>query len=289
MLRLFIYLLLFIFSLQIVKAQPTSWNSVEQIIGTKGETQNDILKINFLRSDLNVKINDIPIDPELAANSWVAFRPMGNETMIMGELTLKENEVEPVISALVKNGFDISALHNLFIGDSPRILDLHFESKGNAIELARKFKNILNKTKTPILKKYNHRPNNADWTNVEQIIGYKGKKEGSIIEFSIPRANQITESGMDMPPYMDTATLINIQKIGNKAAASGDFILTSEEVNPVIQALTRNGIKVTAIHNHMLNENPRMFFVHFWGYGNPDTIANGIKTALDKTYSIKTK
>lgn len=283
MIRFCILIIFFACSINLAFAQPTDWSNVEKIIGRKGSLQNGIFKINFQRTDLKVKVNGISIDPELIANSWVSFRSMKNDTMMMGELTLRENEVEPVISKLVENGLEISSLHNLLIGDNPRIMDMHFEGKGDSVKLAHAFKSVISQIKIPMQAKPESRSLSDDWRQIEQILGLGGKKQGNIIEFTVPRAETITQDGMKLSPIIDIPIIIHMQKANDKAISTGEFILKGDEVNPVVRALTQNGINVTAIHNHMLYETPRMFYVHYWGYDKPEKLAKGIKAAIDKT------
>jgi hypothetical protein len=173
------------------------------------------------------------------------------------------------------------------LGERPRVMYVHFGSRGEPAKIAKAFMDALRLTKTPlgaagVAKKTPQRAE-AAWSAVEAAIGMKGKRSGNILSFSIPRISPVTEMSTDIPPAMGVATAINFQWDGGKAAASGDFVLTAEEVNPVISALATHGITVTAVHNHMLFESPRLFFVHFWGHGDPSKLALGLKEALGKT------
>ena len=126
-----------------------------------------------------------------------------------------------------------------------------------------------------------------DWSKIESILSRTGQHKGNLLQLSVPRAETITENGMNVPPSMGMATAINFQMVGENAATTGDFVLLASEVNPVVKALTEHGIAVTAIHNHMLLESPRLFFLHFWGFDNAEKLARGLKAGLDKTNSAR--
>ncbi len=269
-------------------AQSSDWAEVEKVFGRKGTVQGEVLKIAFPRSDLKVKVGEVVIEPALALTSWIAFKPMEKQAMIMGDLVLLDREIAPVTQKLVASGIEITALHNHIVNESPSVMYMHFGGHGNAEELAEKMKAVLALTGTPMTPP----PATAtaaaiDWSKVELTLGYTGQRKGNVLQFGVPRVEKITENGMEVPPFMGMATAINLQMIGEKAATTGDFVLLAGEVNPVVKALTENGIAVTAIHNHMLFESPRLFFLHFWGFDAPEKLAAGLKAALDKTNSIK--
>lgn len=271
-------------------AQTPDWDSVEKIFNRKGTIQGDVCKITFPRSDLNVKVGDVAIEPGLALTSWIAFKNDGDQSMMMGDLVLLDSEIAPVITKLVANGLQVSAVHNHIVGESPSIKYLHFGGHGDAAMLAQAMMTVLSVTKTPLVSPQSPPPPTTyDWSKVESILGRSGQRKGNVLQFEIPRAETITENGMDIPPFMGMATALNMQLVGGKVATTGDFVLLASEVNPVVHALTENGIAVTAIHSHMLFESPRLFFLHFWGVDEPEKLARGLKAALDKTNSEKKK
>lgn len=278
--KLSIPLILILFSSAF--AQTPSWDAVEKVFGRKGALQGDVFKVSFPRSDLKVKVGEVSVEPALALTSWAAFKPMGNQAMMMGDLVLLESEVEPVISKLAAEGLQVTAVHNHLLGESPRVVYLHYGGTGPAAKLAEGLKAVLAETATPPAATASSEVSSVDWSKVETVLGKKGQSKGSVIQFGFPRKETITENGMEIPPFMGMATGINFQRVGEKAAATGDFVLIASEVNPVLQALTENGIAVTAIHSHMLSENPRLFFMHFWGYDEPEKLARGLKAALDR-------
>jgi uncharacterized protein DUF1259 len=274
-----------------VNAQQSSdWQEVEKVFNRKGTVQDDVFKVTFPRSDLKVKIGEVSIEPGLALTSWVAFKLIGSHAMIMGDLVLLEGEVIPVMSKLVEGGVEVTGLHNHIMSESPKVMYLHYFGQGEPTKLAETMKAAIALTKTPLNPPQPKQPSSIiDWTKVESILGWTGQHKGDLLQISIPRAETITENGMDIPPSMGVANAINFQMIGEKAATTGDFVLLASEVNPVIKALTEHGIAVTAIHNHMLTESPRLFFLHFWAVDDPEQLAKGLRTALDKTNSAKKK
>ncbi len=282
-----------IFNLQTFKSRngtdtPQDWKAVENVIGRKGSPQGEVLKFTFPRYDLDVKVSGVPVEPALALTSWMAFKRIDNHAMTMGDLVLLQGETDTVISNLTKNGVDITALHNHLLREVPRIMYLHFEGHGDPVKLAQIMKSTLLLTNTPISPPPpTQLINSVNWAKIESILDRTGQRTGDLLQFSIPRSEKITEDDIVIPPAMGVATGIGFQAVGSDVATTGDFVLVASEVNPVVQALTVNGIRVTAVHNHMLFENPRLFFLHFWGYGNAERLAYGLKTALDQTNSIK--
>jgi hypothetical protein len=271
-------------------AQQPNWQAVEKVFGQKGVVEGDVFKITFPRSDLRVKIGEISIEPGLALTSWVAFKPIGSQTMIMGDLVLLDREVIPVMSKLVASGVEVTGLHNHIINESPRVMYMHYYGQGEPTKLAETMKAVIAYTKTPLTPPQPKQPSSTiDWTKVESILGWTGQHKGNLLQISVPRAETITENGMDIPPSMGVTNTINFQMVGEKAATTGDFVLISSEVNPVVKALTEHGIAVTAIHNHMLTESPRLFFLHFWAVDESEKLAQGLKAALDKINSAKRK
>jgi hypothetical protein len=263
-------------------AQQTDWSSVENVFGKKGNVQGDVFKITFPRSDLSVKVGSVKIEPALALTSWVAIMKIGNENMMMGDLVLLDSEVAPALEKLTSSGLEVTAIHNHLIGESPSVKYIHYYGKGEAADLAQKIKSVIATTKTPLGTPVQTQASSFDWSKVKAILG-EGKQNGALLQYNFQRNEKTTDHGMEMPPAMGTATAINFQVAGNDAAIAGDFVLLADEVNPVAKALTENRITVTAIHNHMLYDNPRLFMMHFWAIGDPERLANGLKTALDKT------
>ena len=279
-----------LFSFFPVHAQVSGWAEIEKVFDRKGTVQGEVFKIAFPRADLKVKVGEVAIEPAFALTSWMAFKPMEKQVMIMGDLVLLDHEIAPVTAKLVASGIEITALHNHIVNESTSVMYMHFGGHGDAKALAEKMKAVLALTGTPMkLPPATAPATELDWSKVEATLGYTGQRKGTVLQFGIPRAEKITENGMEVPPFMGMATAINLQMTGEKAATTGDFVLLANEVNPVVKALTENGIAVTAIHNHMLFESPRLFFLYFWGFDAPEKLATGLKAALDKTNSVKNK
>lgn len=260
---------------------------IETIFGKEPSKENGSYKFSFPRTDLKVTDGGIIIDSRLAFTTWFAFMPGQNShnAMLMGDMVLLETELPAVEKKLAEEGIDITAIHNHLIGESPKIMYLHVSAMGDPVDLCNKLKVALMLTKTPLKAIFNDTAVDVDWGQTEAILGLKGKRNGPVLSFGIPREERITENGMELPPGFGISTGIAFQKVGKEAAITGDFVLMAGEVNPVVKALTQNGITVTAIHNHMLEDNPHLFMMHFWGVGNPETLAKGLKAAIDKTNS----
>jgi hypothetical protein len=273
---------------------PSEWKPVEEAIGKTGSMQpGGVFKIGLPRNDLAVTVRGVPINPVLALGSWIAFKKMGNQSVVMGDLVLTEGEVGPVMWSLQESGIEQTALHNHVLDESPRVMYMHIHGHGDALKLAAAIRRALSYSKTPFdqpagatLKK--QLIGEIDFRQVEQVLGRAGKDNNGVYQFSIARADKITDGGMEIPPSMGVATAINFQQTGaGRAAITGDFVLIAAEVNPVIHALRENGIAVTAIHSHMLTESPRLFFMHFWANDDALKLARGLRAALDQTNSAK--
>ena len=266
-----------------------SWKDVEQAMGRSGTSTTDgVYKFSMPRSDLNVKIGNDTVAPTLALGSWVAFKNEGNTSMLMGDLVLTLDEVNPVMQMLQQRGIEQTALHNHLLGESPRVMYVHITGHGDSILMARGIHDALALTKTPVNASMSAQPinNSLDTAMLNATIGAKGKNSGGVYQFGIPRNEKITDAGMEVSSSMGVATGINFQPLGNGTASiAGDFVLTGDEVNPVIKVLRGNNINVTAIHNHMIYEEPRLFFLHFWSTGDQSKLASGLKEALNETNS----
>jgi hypothetical protein len=284
---------LFVTSASNQTAATNDWKQVEDAMGRPGQAQpGDVIRFGMPRKDLHVVLNGVEIKAGLALGSWAAFTRHGSEAMVMGDLVLTEDEVEPVMLKLQEGGIQESALHNHLLGESPHVMYMHIASHGDPVQMAKLIHEALALTKTPAPDASPAAQTPAelgfDQKQVEQIIGHVGKTNGGILQIGVPRAETITDSGIAVPPSMGVATALNFQPTGSgKAAITGDFVLLGAEVNPVIKALRQNGIAVTAVHSHMLMEEPRLFFMHFWANDDAVKLAKGLRAALDLTNSAK--
>ena len=262
--------------------------ALNQVFGKKGTVTGNVYKISFPRSDLKVKVGDFAVAPGLALGTWIGIINMGNHAMMMGDLVLLDTEVPKVITKLMGEHLEVTAIHNHLINETPAIKYIHYHGSGDPVTLAKEIKAVLEVTATPLTApSAQTQIQNIDWSKVTAILGATGKQSGMLLQYSFPRNEKLTESGMEMPSAMGMATAINFQMDGDKAAITGDFVLLADEVNPVVKALTDNGIMPTAIHSHMLKDEPRLFMMHFWAVDDPEKLARGLKAALDKTNSKK--
>jgi biotin operon repressor len=269
----------------------SDWKAVAQAFGRSGQLQGDgAYKFGLPRGDLKVTVDGVQVKPTLALGSWVAFSSPGQYAMLMGDLVLAEDEVSSVMLALQENGLQITALHNHVLHETPRVMYMHIAGHGDAVKLADAVKKVVALTKTPAPAQPPSAPPalEMDTAAIDQVLGHKGKVNGGVYQVGVPRVEKVTEAGMTVPGSMGLATALNFQPTGaGKAAITGDFVLLGTEVNPVIKALRQSGIQVTALHNHMLQEEPRLFFVHFWANDDAVKLAKGLRAALDNTNSAK--
>jgi hypothetical protein len=275
-------------------AQEIDWKKVDEAIGRNAAVvSGDVHRYAFPRTDLNVTLEGVTIRPALALGGWTAFKPMHGGVMIMGDLVLLEAEVNPVMLKLIQNGGEITAVHNHLLRASPATFYMHVGGHGDPVKLATAIRTALAESKTPLTPPSPPATQPAidlDTAQLDQIIGVKGQANGGVYQFAVPRRDPITEGGTQLTPVgpLGLAIAIGFQPTGGgKAAITGDFVLAGEEVNPVIQALRSNGIEVTALHSHMLNEQPRLFFMHFWANDDALKLARGLRAALDKTARAK--
>jgi hypothetical protein len=270
------------------------WAKVDAALGRPGTPQaGDVHRYGFPRSDLKVTLDGVVIKPALALGSWAAFQPMGDEVMVMGDLVLTQEEVNPVMSRLLASGFTITALHNHLLRSAPATMYLHIGAHGDPVKLAKALHEALAVSRTPLASPSRDAqppsagagsslPLDLDTAALDQVMGAKGKVNGGVYQFSYPRAEKLMAGGMPAPATMGTATAINFQPTGGgKAAITGDFVMVAQEVDPVMRALRSNGIEVTALHNHMLDDEPRLFFMHFWANEDAGKLARGLRAALD--------
>jgi len=275
-------------------AQNVDWEKVDAAFGRKAAVvSGDVHRYGFPRSDLQVTLDGVSIKPALALGGWVAFKPMGGEVMAMGDLVLLETEINPVMSKMTENGIAITAVHNHLLRANPATFYMHIGGTGDPVKLATAIKDALGASKTPLGAPTPPAQQPAielDTAQLDQIIGAKGTANGGVYQFGVPRRDPVSQSGMQLSPAgpLGVATGIGFQPTGGgKAAITGDFVMIESEVNPVIKALRSNGIEVTALHSHMLDEQPRLFFMHFWANDDAIKLAKGLRAALDRMTNVK--
>jgi hypothetical protein len=268
----------------------SGWQSVDEVLGFAGkELPGGVHRFGWPRSDLHVTIGNVTVEPAVALGSWAGFLQTAPEgpAVTMGDLVLLDSELDPVIGELSAGGFEILAIHNHLVNESPHVIYLHFHGHGDAAALAKTLKAALAKTKTPAPGKA-AAPTPEQTQTFEKLqaaLGRKGTMAGTVLQVGVPRSDNIHDGGMELPPSLGMSTALNFQTVGSQVATSGDFVLVAEEVNPVLRELRAHGIAPTALHSHMLTETPRLFFMHFWAVGPPEKIGDGLKAALAKTAS----
>jgi hypothetical protein len=269
-----------------VSAAEPDWAAVAKALGKEGVVQGGgVYRVGLPRSDLKVKLDGVDIKPGLALGGWLAFMPMGNDAMVMGDLVLTDDEVSPVMKKFAESGIDITALHNHLLRSEPMTMYMHVAAHGDPVTLATALHDGLALSKTPMGPAPAAAPQTVDLDTsaIDAAMGFKGKANGAIYQFSIPRSASVEEEGMAVPEAMGSANAINFQATGGgKAAITGDLVLVASEVNPLLRELHANGIEVTAIHNHMLDDQPHLFFMHFWANDDAVKLAKGMRAALDK-------
>jgi Domain of Unknown Function (DUF1259) len=259
---------------------------VGEALGKTGATAaGGIYRVGLPRTDLKVTLDGVELKAGFALGGWLAFEKMGDQGMVMGDLVLTMDEVAPVMTKLAAGGIEVTALHNHLLRNQPFTMYMHVQGNGDPVKLAAVLHAALAESKTPLsaapAAPTAPPPIDLDTAAIDQTLGAKGANNGGVYQFSIPRAEPIKDNGMDVPPPMGSANAINFQPTGGgKAAITGDFVLTAKEVNPVLKALRDHGIEVTAIHNHMLDDEPHLFFMHFWANDDARKLAEGLKAAL---------
>jgi hypothetical protein len=244
-----------------------------------------IYRVGLPRTDLKVTLDGVELKPGFALGGWLAFEKMSEQGMVMGDLVLTETEVNPVMTKLAAGGIEVTALHNHLLRNQPFTMYMHVLGHGDPVKMATVLHTALAESKTPLsaAAAAPASPPQIDFDTaaVDQALGAKGTNNGGVYQFSIPRAEPIKDNGMDVPPPMGSANAINFQPTGGgKAAITGDFVLIAKEVNPVLKALRDHGIEVTAVHNHMLDDQPHLYFMHFWGNDDAKKLADGLRAAL---------
>lgn len=268
-------------------AAQGAWDPVAKALGRSGtEMPGGVYRVGLGRSDLKVTLDGVQVRPTLALGSYLAFQKMGSEAMVMGDLVLLHEEVNPVMKKLVDGGIEITALHNHVLRSSPATMYMHFSGRGDPVKLATVLREALSESKTPLAAPAaagSPPPIDLDTGAIEATLQAKGTANAGVYGFNIPRADRVTDGGMQVPIAAGSGIVINFQPTGSgKAAITGDFVLTAKEVNPVLKTLRDNGIEVTALHSHMLEDEPRLFFMHFWANDDAQKLAKGLRAALDK-------
>src|SRR4029077_1553216 len=270
-------------------AAETDWKKVDLVFGRTAAISGEVHRYGLPRSDLKVSLDGVRLKPGFALGGWVAFEPMGDVTMMMGDLVLTESEINSVMTKLLSEGLQVTAVHNHLLRATPPTFYMHVSGTGDAEQLARMTRVALEESQTPwemgAAPPATATDLGIDTAKIDETIGFKGRNNNGVYQFGVPRSDTIQQAGMAIPGAMGTAIAINFQPTGDgKAAITGDFVALAGEVNPLIKALRDNVIEVTAIHNHMLDDEPRAFFIHFWANDDAVKLAKGLRAALDAVH-----
>ena len=281
--RSVIVLLSLVASFALGQSQSEEWSAVEKELGRGGKAQEGVYKVSFPRTDLAVRIGKTPVEASAGLGSWAAFRKDTSGGITDGDLVLLESEVNGVVSALQDHGLEVSAIHNHLLSEIPKVMYVHFFGRGDLSSLAAGIKAALATTKTPMVtaRAASKPALGFDQKMVKGILGKPGNVSGKVLAFAFPRSYGISMHGVALPPGMGMATAINFQGAPGGVAATGDFVLKEPEVNGVISILRKGGVSVTAEHNHMLEDEPRTVFLHFWGEGKAEAVAKTLREAVD--------
>jgi hypothetical protein len=271
-----------------VYAADDGWQAqVGEALGKTGSAMpGGIYRVGLPRTDLKVTLDGVELKAGFALGSYLAFEKMGDSGMVMGDLVLTMDEVSPVMKKLIEGGIGVTALHNHLLRNQPFTMYMHVLGHGDPVKLAAALHTALGESKTPLSAAPSAPagappPIDLDTAAIDAALGAKGTNNGGVYQFGIPRAEAIKDGGMDVPPALGSANVINFQPTGGgKAAITGDFVLVATEVNPVLKTLREHGIEVTALHNHMLDDQPHLFFMHFWANDDAKSLAEGLKAAL---------
>ncbi|HEU4903297.1 MAG TPA: DUF1259 domain-containing protein [Flavisolibacter sp.] len=265
--------------------------AIERIVGIKGKSNNGEYKITIPQNDLDVKVDGFRIIPAMGLATWVAFTPAGDGVMIMGDLVLTETDLKPVQQEIIRQGLTSTAIHNHFIRNHPNIVYMHVGGVGRTEEMAGKAKAVLDKVKegrggdpSRGTASDERVENTLDTKRLDEILGYKAEMSKGVYKYTIGRPDiQLLEHGIPVSTFLGFNTWAAFQGTPEKAAVAGDFTMLESEVEPVLKALIENGLEVVALHNHMVHEQPRIFFLHYWGVGPAEQLARGLRAALDQT------
>jgi hypothetical protein len=270
---------------------PLDTVAIERIMGIKGKYNSGEYKVTIPQNDLSIMVDGFKIIPAMGLGTWVAFTPTGNGAMIMGDIIVTETDLKPVQQEIIRQGLTITAIHNHFVRNHPNVMYMHLGGSGNTEALAQKAKAVLDKVKevrggdpSKGTASSETIQNTLDTRQLDQILGYTAELSKGVYKYTIGRPDvKLTEHGVPVTTFLGFNTWAAFQGTPEKAAVAGDFTMLEDEVAPVIKALVENGIEVVAVHNHMVHEQPRTFFLHYWGIGNAEQLAKGLRAALDQT------
>jgi hypothetical protein len=271
--------------------KPLDTLVIEKVMGIKGKSNNGEYKITVPQNDLDVKVDGFQIIPAMGLGTWVAFTPTKDGAMVMGDIVVTETDLGPVQQEIIRQGLTSTAIHNHFIRNHPNIMYMHMGGSGNTEVMAQKAKAVLDKVKElrggdPAKGTASNGAvkNTIDTAWLSEVLGYTGEMSKGVYKYTIGRPDvKLTEHGAPVSTFLGFNTWAAWQGTPEKAAVCGDFTMLENEVEPVLKALVENGIEVVALHNHMVHEQPRIFFLHYWGIGPAEQLAKGLRAALNQT------
>jgi Domain of Unknown Function (DUF1259) len=271
---------------QPVATTEADWSGVAQALGRPGKLTETAYRVALPRSDLSVVSRGVPIKPGLSLGGYAVFTRYPDATMLMGDLVVTEAELPRVTDALLANKVDVTGLHKHLLDHSPAVWWLHIHAMGDPVQLARGLRAALEVTATPVpvASPGPQPPLGLDTTGIDAALGRTGTTDGGVYRVSIPRGDTIVQSGHVLPAGLGLTTAVNFQPAGGgQAAINGDFAMTGNEVQKVIAELRQGGIEIVEVHNHGLEEQPRLFYLHFWAVNDAVALARALRPALDAT------
>lgn len=259
------------------------WDSIGKILRTSGTLTGGYYRYGWPRRDITLRVGDVTVAPALALGAWAGFCGEPATSTIMGDLVVTADELKPVLAELANQRIGVTAIHNHIVGD-PQITYVHFHADGDALDLASRLDRVLARTKAPRpVTAAAAQPVTVDTALIFGTLGLRGRAQGNVAQVSaVLVPGQVTMHGRTLNPALAYGTPINIQMVdGVRAVATGDFSITGEKVAPVVSALTANGITATALHSHMIGDEPKIYYMHFWADGPLPDVLRGLRAALD--------
>lgn len=264
---------------------------IARVTSMKGTAKNGEYKITVPQNDLNIEVDGFKIIPAMGLGTWIAFTPVSAGTMVMGDLVLTESDLKSVQQEVIRQGLTITAIHNHFVRNHPNVMYMHVGGSGPTEQMAGKAKAVLDKIKelrggdpSKGTASNGAVQNTLDTKRLDEIVGYKADLSKGVYKYTIGRPDvKLTEHGATVSTFLGFNTWAAFQGTPDHAAVAGDFTMLEDEVAGVIKALVENGIEVVAVHNHMVHEQPRIFFLHYWGVGSAEALAKGLRAALNQT------
>lgn len=259
------------------------------VLNIKGTENKGEYKVTVPQNDLDMTVDGFRITPPMGLSSWAGFTPTSDGVMVMGDIIVAENEITPVEKVIFEKGLNVTGLHHHFIRNKPIYFYMHIGGMGSEEKLGAGVTAVFDKLKElrggdPASPKTAEVKNTLDTASISHILGYSGEMSNGVYKITIGRPDiNLKQEGGKVSTFLGFNTWAAWQGEPQNAAVAGDFVMLADEVNDVIKTLLDNGIEVVSLHNHMLNEEPRVFFLHYWGVGSADKLAKGLKAALDKT------